>query len=97
MLKTTLIHFKLDMFLKQSQHKYSYYNTCFFFYKQSKFRKQAGACLWKKFVQAQSMLALCLFIKILLGVCLQKRLDQVRNMIMLEKLLYKIVVTQTTI
>ena len=51
-------------------------NTCFF-YKQSKFRKQAGACLWKKLVQAQSMLALCLFIKFLLGVCLQKRLDQV--------------------
>ena len=41
-----------------------------FFYKQSKFRKQAWACLWKKLVQAQSMLALWLLIKILLGVCL---------------------------
>ena len=61
----------------------------FFFYKQSKFWKQAGACLWKKLVQAQSILALCLFIKILLGVCLRKRLDQARNMIILEKLLYK--------
>ena len=46
----------------------------FFFNKQSKFRKQAGACLWKEPVQAQSMFALCLFIKILLGVCLRKRL-----------------------
>ena len=45
-------------------------------YKQSKFRKQAGTCLWKKLVQAQSMHAFCLFIKILLGVCLRKRLDQ---------------------
>ena len=35
------------------------------------------------------MLALCLFIKILLGICLRKRLDQARNMIILEKLLYK--------
>ena len=52
--------------------------TCFF-YKQSKFRKQSGACLWKKLVQAQRMLALCLFIKILLGVCLRKRLDQAHN------------------
>ena len=60
-----------------------------FFYKQSKFRKKAGAYLWKKPVQAQSILALCLFIKILLGVCLRKRLDQARNMITLEKLLYK--------
>ena len=59
------------------------------FYKQSKFQKQAGACLWKKLVQAQSMLALCLIIKILLGVCFRKRLDQARNMITLEKLLYK--------
>ena len=57
-----------------------------FFYEQSKFRKQAGACLRKKLVQAQSMLALCLFIKILLGVCLRKRLDKARNMIILEKL-----------
>ena len=65
-----------------------YHHTCFF-YKQSKFRKQAGVCLWKKLVQAQSMLALCLFIKILLGVCLRKRLDQAQNMIILEKLLYK--------
>ena len=40
-------------------------------------------------VQAQSMLALCLFIKILLAVCLRKRLDHARDMIMLEKLLYK--------
>ena len=56
-----------------------------FLYKQSKFRKQAGACLWKKLVQAQIMLALCLFIKILLSVCLRKRLDQARNMIILEK------------
>ena len=61
-----------------------------FFYKQLKFRKQAGTCLWKKFVQAQSMLALCLSIKILLGICLRKRLDQVQNMIILGKLLYKI-------
>ena len=60
-----------------------------FFKKQSEFRKQAGACLWKKLVQAQSMLALCLFIKILLGVCLRKRLDQARNMTILEKLLHK--------
>ena len=59
------------------------------FNKQSKFGKQAGACLWKKLVQAQSMLTLCLFIKILLDVCLQKRLDQARNHIILEKLLYK--------
>ena len=43
----------------------------------------------EKLVQAQSILALCLFIKILLGVCLRKRLDQARNMIILEKLLYK--------
>ena len=35
------------------------------------------------------MLALCLFIKILLGVCLRKRLDQARNMIILKKLLFK--------
>ena len=48
----------------------------FLFYKQLKFRKQAGACLWKKLVLAQSMLALCLFIKILLGACLRKRPDQ---------------------
>ena len=61
----------------------------FFFYKQSKFRRQAGACLWKKLVQAQNMLALCLFIKILLGVSLRKRLGQTRSMIILEKLLYK--------
>ena len=65
------------------------YCYMFFFYKQSKFRKQARACLWKNLIQAQSMLALCLFIKILLGVCLRKRLDQARNMIILEKLLYK--------
>ena len=58
----------------------------FFFYKQSKFRKQAGACLWKKLVQAQNMLVLCLFIKILLGVCLRKRLDQARNMFSEKKL-----------
>ena len=36
------------------------------------------------------MLALCLFIKILLGVCLRKRLDQAQNMIIIEKLVYKI-------
>ena len=54
-----------------------------FLYKQSKFQKQAGACLWKKLVQAQSMLALCLFINILLSVCLRKRLDQARNMLLL--------------
>ena len=50
-----------------------------FFNKQSKVGKQAGACLWKKLVQAQSILALCLFIKMLLGVCLQKKLDQAHN------------------
>ena len=33
------------------------------------------------------MLALCLFIKILLGVCLGKRLDQARNML-IEKKIY---------
>ena len=54
--------------------------TCMvFFYKQSKFQKKAGACLRKKPVQAQSMVALCLFIKILLSVCLGKRLDQAYN------------------
>ena len=58
--------------------------TCFF-YKQSKFRNQAGACLWKNLVQAQSMLELCLFIKTLLGVCLRKRLDQARNMLIEKK------------
>ena len=57
-----------------------------FFYENSKLRKQAGACLWKKLVQAQIMLASCLFIKILLGVCLRKRLDQAQNMIIVEKL-----------
>ena len=61
----------------------------FFFNKQSKFWKRAGAWLWKNLAQAQSMFALCLFIKILLGVCLRKRLDQAWNMITLEKLLYK--------
>ena len=35
------------------------------------------------------MLASCLFIEILLGVCLRKRLDKAQNMIVLEKLLYK--------
>ena len=35
------------------------------------------------------MLALCLFIEILLGVCLRKKLDHARNMIILDKLLYK--------
>ena len=50
-----------------------------FRYKQSKFRKQAGACLWKKLVQDPSMLALCLFIKILLGICLRKRLTSIRT------------------
>ena len=47
-----------------------------FFYNKLKFQKQAGACLWKKLVQAESMLALYLFIKILLRACLRKRLDQ---------------------
>ena len=61
----------------------------FFLKKQSKFRKQAGACLWKELVQAQSVLTLCLFIKILLGVCLRKRLDQARNMIILEIIIQK--------
>ena len=56
-----------------------------FFYKQLKFQKQAGGCLWKKLVQAQNILALCLFIKILLGVCLRKRLDQARNMLIEKK------------
>ena len=56
----------------------------FLFYKQLKFRKQAGACLWKKLVLAQSMLALCLFINILLGACLRKRPDQTWN-ILIEK------------
>ena len=45
--------------------------------------------LIKKLVQAQSMLALYLFIKILLGVCSLKRPDQARNLIKLEKVLYK--------
>ena len=79
--------------ISEQQNKYvprSCPNKYFFIYKQLKFRKQAGACLWKKLVQAQSMLALCLFIKILLGVCLRKRLDQAQNMIILEKLLYEI-------
>ena len=35
------------------------------------------------------MLPLCLFIKLLPGLCSQKRLDQSRNMIILEKLKYK--------
>ena len=73
----------------QNIYTFTYRKTLRFFYKQSKFQKQARACLWKKLVQAQSMLALCLFIKILLGVCLRKRLDQARNIIILEKLLYK--------
>jgi len=34
-----------------------------FFYKKSKFRKQAGVCLWIDLVQVQNMLALCLLIK----------------------------------
>ena len=59
----------------------------FFFYKQSKFQKQTGACSWTNLVQAQSMLALYLFIKILLGACLRKRLDQARNML-IEKKIY---------
>ena len=70
-----------------TRHKIKTY--MFFLYKQSKFRKQAGTCLWKKLAHSQSMIALCLFIKILLGVCLRKRLDQAWNMIILEKLLYK--------
>ena len=45
--------------------------------------------LMEKLAQVQSMLALCLFIKILLGVCLRKTLDQARNMIIIEKLLHK--------
>ena len=60
-----------------------------FFYKQAKFRKQAGAYLSKKLVQAKLVLVLCLFIKILLEVCLRKGLDQGQNLIILEKLLYK--------
>jgi len=44
-----------------------------FFYKQSKFRKQVGSCLWKKLDQVQNMLTLCLFIRILLGVCTYKK------------------------
>ena len=51
--------------------------------------KTGWPCLWRKLVQAQSMLALCLFIKILLGVCLRKSLDQARNVIIFKKLLYK--------
>ena len=35
------------------------------------------------------MIALCLFTKILLGVCLRKRPEQAQNMITLEKLLCK--------
>ena len=77
---------KLLLFLKVLFNKVF---TCFFFYKQSKFRKRALAYLRKKLVQGQSMLALCLFIKILLGACLWKRLDQARNMVRVEKLLYK--------
>ena len=57
----------------------------FFLYKQSKFQKQARACLWEKLVQAQSMLALGLFIKILLGVYLRKRLDQAHNALFLQE------------
>ena len=55
-----------------------------------KFQRQTEACLWEKLVQAQSMLRLGLLIKILLSVLLQKRLDQDRNIIILEKLLYKL-------
>ena len=36
------------------------------------------------------LVALCIFIKILLGVWSRKRLDHAWNMIILEKLLYKI-------
>ena len=54
-----------------------------FIYKQSKFRKQAEVYLWKKLVQAQSMLTLCLFIKTFLGVWLRKRLDHARNVLLL--------------
>ena len=86
MILPTKHRFKLQLLLSTVA---SYVHVFVFFYKQSKFRKQAEACLWKKRVQAQSMLALCLFIKILLGVCLRKRLDQARNMIILQKLLYK--------
>ena len=46
--------------------------------------------LMEKLAQVESMLALCLFIKILLGLCLRKKIDQARNMIILEELLYKI-------
>ena len=45
--------------------------------------------LMEKACSGSSMLALCLFKKILLVVCSRKRLDQVRNMIILENLLYK--------
>ena len=75
--------------LNKSLYTFIYHTLLHVFFKQTKFRKQAGACSWEKLVQAQSMLALSLFIKILPGVCLQKRLDQARNMIILEKVLYK--------
>ena len=46
----------------------------------SKVNKQRG---WNKRGRlAQSMIALFLFIKILLGVCLRKRLDQARNVLL---------------
>ena len=38
---------------------------------------------------SSSKYACIMLIKILLGVCVRKRLDQARNMIILEKLLYK--------
>ena len=54
-----------------------------FFYKQSNFWKQAGACLWRKLVQAQTMLA---YYACSLKFCLQKRLGQAQNTIIFEKL-----------
>ena len=59
-----------------------------FFISNQNFENRLGHANGKSLFRL-SMLALCLFIKILLGVCLRKRLDQARNMIILEKLLYK--------
>ena len=61
--------------LNKSLYTFIYHTLLHVFFKQSKLRKQPGACSWEKLVQAQSLLALSLFIKILLGVCLQKRPD----------------------
>ena len=56
-----------------------------FFYKHSKFRKQAEACLWKILVQAQSMLALCLFIKICLVYAYEKDLIRLEIFLLRKK------------